>query len=94
MIRVNKLHSVQYRNGYFTLRTHGVTEKGKESIKSNKTYPSLEAMILQCGFDMGYSYSDAALKSKAEYEDDWNKSHLANKERAIAKKELANEKAQ
>ena len=83
MIRVNKKHSVQYKNGYYTLREHGVIKEGsnvgKECNKGDKTYPSLEAMILQSDFDMSYEYTDAALKSKAEYESKWNTAHLAAK---------------
>lgn len=58
------------------------TEKGEEYTKGDQTYPSLESMVLQCGFDMDFAYTDAALTSKANYEKKWNDSYIKSKEKA------------
>ena len=76
MVQVNKKHSVEYRNDYFILRTHSISETGKPVIKAKKTYPDIGSMVLQCSFKMDYEYTDAAMKSKAEYEKEWNRQHL------------------
>lgn len=31
---------------------------------------------MYCGFKMDYEYTDAAMKSKEEYEKEWNRQHL------------------
>jgi len=87
MIRVNKKHAVQYKNGYFYLREFGIVEsgdnKGNESIKATSCYPDIGSMIMQCGFDMGYEYTDAVMKSKSEYEKKWNDAHLKAKAKKL-----------
>ena len=86
MIRVNKKHSVEYKNDYFIVYYHGTTEKGVDVIKKKQTYPDIGAMVLQCGFKMDYEYTDAAMQSKAEYELHWNKSHLSKLKKDKEKK--------
>ena len=86
MIQVNKKHSVQYKNGYFILALHGKDKKGIQYNKRVQTYPSLEAMVLQCGFDMGFEYADAALKSKANYITKESTAFVASKSKKESKK--------
>ena len=87
MKRVNKNYSVQYKNGYYILRKHGKNEKGEIVNRGDKTYPNIEDMILYCGFKMDFEFTDAALASKAEYEAQWNKAHLAQKAARIKNNE-------
>ena len=87
MIQVNKQHSVQYKNGYFVLTWWIKSKKNGEQVKSkSQTYPSLEAMVLQCGFDMGFEYTDAALKSKANYITKESAAFIASKSKKESKK--------
>ena len=90
MIKVNKKHSVEYKNGYFILKEYSINESGKpvidkktgkHTVKKRKTYPDIGSMVLQCGFKIDYEYTDAAMKSKADYEKRWNDSYLREKTR-------------
>ena len=85
MIQVNKFHSVEYNGGYFILKEYNINKLGKHvldkktgkpTVKKTKTYPDIGSMVMQCGFNINYEYTDAAMKSKAEYMKRWNDSAL------------------
>ena len=76
MIQVNKKHSVEYKNDYFILKFHGTDKEGNQTTKKTKTYPDIGSMVMYCGFKMDYEYTDAAIKSKSDYEKEWNRQHL------------------
>lgn len=78
-VKINESYTIEYKNGYFIVHEHAVSEKGNEYTKPAKTYPSLEAMILYAGIDMSYHDGELCMKAKEEYLAEWNRRHLEAK---------------